>query len=172
VGRVLNTTVSACPITFVPLERAAFEGLVGFCPRKVPEPMQLTNGRFLYVYQWLGLRRPERYLTTLEYRYVYQETEDDDSWIFRYEYQREPGDTYPYPIAHLHVNAEPVGYEGPKLFPRLHLPTGRVTIEEVARHLVNEHGVPPISDGWPNVLLQAEAAFREIQRRRILDPPN
>ncbi len=65
--------------------------------------MRLENGRFLYLYQRLGLRhahiRPDdhRFLTTLEYKYQYQETEDDETWIFRYEYQREPPSGYPYP---------------------------------------------------------------------------
>lgn len=132
--------------------------------------MRLENGRYLYAYQRLGLRRPERFLTTLEYSYVYQETEDDDSWIFRYEYQREPGEKYPYPLAHLHLNANPDGYPGPKPFPRLHLPTGRVTIEMIARHLLDEHVVPAISPDWQEELKAAESAFDEIQRRRMLSP--
>ncbi len=172
VGRVVNTTVSPYPVAFVPLERPEFEGIVGFCPHKVAEPMQLTNGRYLYAYQRVGLRRPERYLTTLEYAYTYQETEHEDSWIFRYEYQREPHAGYPYPLAHVHVNGSPAGYEGPKPFPDLHLPTGRVTIEAVVRHLIEEHDVPTNSSNWPTELQETEDAFREIQWRRLLDPPD
>lgn len=167
---MVNTTISPCPIKFVELEREDFEALVGYCPRKVPEPMRLANGSYLYAYQRLGLRRPERYLTTLEYHYVYQRTDDDDSWIFRYEYQREPGDKYPYPLAHLHLNAVPEGYPGPKPFPRLHMPTGRVTIEAVVRHLLDEHAVPALSPNWREMLSAAEGAFKEIQRRRLLNP--
>ena len=132
--------------------------------------MRLENGRYLYLYQHLGLRREERYLTTLEYRYVYEETEDEDSWIFRYEYQREPPGGYPYPLAHLHVNASPGGYQAGKPFPRLHLPTGkRVTIEDVVRHLLDEHEVPAVSpDTWQDVLAGTTEAFDEIQRRRLI----
>jgi hypothetical protein len=54
-------------------------------------------------------------------------------------------------------------------FPALHLPAGdRVTIEALARHLVEEHQVGPISrDNWRAILAEAEAKFYEIQRRRF-----
>jgi hypothetical protein len=133
--------------------------------------MRLANGCYLCLYQRLGLRREERFLTTLEYKYQYQESEDEETWIFRYEYQREPEEGYPYPRSHLHVNAAPESYSSGKPFPRLHLPTGaRVTVEDVVRHLVNEHEVPVISpDNWQDVLEGAEHAFGEIQRRRLID---
>lgn len=170
VGRVVNTSISHCPIKFVELEREDFQCLVGYCPDKVPAPMPLENGRCLYAYQRLGLRRAERFLTTLEYAYTYQRAADDDeSWIFRYEYQREPGEKYLYPLAHLHINASPDGYPGPKPFPRLHIPTGRVTVEMIARHLLDEHCVPAISPDWQEVFTETEAAFKEIQRRRLME---
>jgi len=52
--------------------------------------MRLVDGSYLFLYHRLGLRRPERFLATLEYIYRYQADASDDSWIFRYEYQREP----------------------------------------------------------------------------------
>lgn len=132
--------------------------------------MWLKNGKFLFVYQRLGLRRHEHFLTTLEYSYAYQATADNNSWIFRYEYLREPDPGYAYPSSHLHVNATPDTYEGAKEFSRLHLPAGdRVTIESVVRHLIAEHDVEPISPDWEAVLDGAEEAFREIQRKRVRD---
>lgn len=93
----------------------------------------MTNGDFLFLYNFLGVRRRERYLATLEYRYVYQATADDDSWILRYEFVREPPEPYPYPREHVHVNASPASYTGAEPFPGLHLPTGRrITIERLA----------------------------------------
>lgn len=79
VGGVVNTAVSHYPISFVEVPGRVFTGYVAHCERKVPAPMRLENGHFLYLMQRLGLRREERYLTTLEYRYTYQETEDDES---------------------------------------------------------------------------------------------
>jgi hypothetical protein len=81
----------------------------------------------------------------------------------------EPGDDYPYPPAHVHVNAQPGSYTGTKSFKDLHLPTGRVTVEGVARHLVTEHGIGPISDDWEAILSETEDAFRQIQRKRFRD---
>jgi hypothetical protein len=171
VGRVVNTTLSDCPISFHQVVEARdFEGYVAHTERKAPVPMRLRNGRYLYLYQRLGLRRDERYLTTLEYKYQYQAIDDDESWIFRYEYQREPEAGYPYPLSHLHVNGSPEPYSGGKPFPRLHLPTGaRVTIEDVVTHLLGEHELPAISPGWQEVVAGARAAFAEIQRRRLVD---
>ena len=60
-----------------------FSGFVGHCPtKKIAEPMPLVNSHYLYLYNQLGLKRKERYLATLEYRYWYQATADENSWIF------------------------------------------------------------------------------------------
>lgn len=127
------------------------------------------NGKYLFLYNGLGLRRKERYLATLEYRYWYQATEDPNSWIFRYEYLRDPPPGYPYPACHVHVNARPASYTGQKSFPELHLPVGeRVTIEAIVRHLIAEHGVEPISPHWESTVMEAEEHFRDVQRKRQL----
>lgn len=125
VATAVNGSVSAAPIRFVQTDREDFEGFIAHVANKVPAPMPLANGHYLYIFQRLGLRRPERYLTTLEYGYWYQAQEPEDSWIFRYEYQREPDPPYRYPRCHAHVNATPVTYQGSKDFPRLHLPARR-----------------------------------------------
>jgi hypothetical protein len=171
VGRVINTTVSAAPITFVEV-RGEEVGFIAHCERAIrPIPMLLANGEYLFVYQALGLRRAEHFLTTLEYRYTYQATAADDSWLVRYEYKREPPPPYAYPLCHLHVNANPTAYAGEKGFADLHLPCGeRVTIESVCRHLVTEHGIGPLSPDWEEVLAGCEDAFQEIQKRRVLMP--
>lgn len=168
VGRVVNATISQAPLTFVDYAGAELTGYIAHVANKLPVPLPLANGHYLYLFQLLGLRRKERYLTTLEYRYQYQATSDSTSWIFRYEYIREPPPPYPYPLCHLHINAQPASYTGAKPFDELHLPAGeRVTVEAIARHLIVEHGVSPISPNWEAVLEEAEASFREIQRRRV-----
>jgi len=147
---------------------AEFGCYIGHCPRGFPEPLPLTNGHFLYLYNALGLRRKERYLATLEYLYWYQATADSNSWIFRYEYLRDPPPGYPYAPCHVHVNAKPATYTGAKPFHDLHLPAGeRVTVEHVVRHLIAEHGINPISPKWEETLKSAEDHFHEIQRKRV-----
>jgi len=136
----------------------------------VPKPLPLENGHFLYLVHRVCLRRKERYLTTLEYRYVYQaDANNPDSWIVRYEYEREPQAPYRYPVTHIHVNATPSAYSGQKPFPDLHLPTGRLTVEDLIRHLVHEQQIAPISPDWEAILERTEQDFREIQRKRFAD---
>jgi hypothetical protein len=169
VGRVVNCTISQAPISFVEVEGDKFEGYVAHAPQRFPAPLPLGNGSFLYLYQRLGLRRDEQYLTTLEYRYSYQASARDDSWVVRYEYEREPADGYPYPRCHLHVNADPQHYDGAKPFDELHLPAGeRVTVEMIVRHLIAEQGMTPISKIWEQTVMEAERAFAEIQHKRSI----
>lgn len=167
VGAVVNATISHAPITFVEVEGEQPTWYVAHVENKLPSPLPLVNGHFLYLYNLLGLRRQERFLATLEYRYTYQATPDDDSWIFRYEYVRDPPPPYPYAMAHVHVNALPAAYTGERPFPGLHLPTGRrITVERLCRHLIAEHGIDPISPHWEQVVAEAEAYFREVQKKR------
>ena len=146
-----------------------FAGYIAHAPNRLPVAMPLEDGRYLYLVQTICLRRTEKFLTTLEYRYAYQAAPGADSWIVRWEYQREPGEDYPYPRAHLHVNSSPDSYAGRKRFNELHIPTGRVTVEDVCRHLVDEHAVGPVSSDWRETLRRTEADFREIQRKRFAD---
>jgi hypothetical protein len=172
VGAVVNATISHAPITFVEVEAEAptwFIAHVG--GDKLPLPLPLVNGNYLYLYQVLGLRRKEKYLATLEYRYTYQRTASDESWIFRYEYTREPPDPYPHSLAHVHINASPTSYAGADPFPGLHLPTGRrITVERLIRHLIAEHTITPISPNWEEVIREGEAHFRDVQTKRVTNP--
>lgn len=115
---------------------------------------------------------PERKLsktTTLSYSYQYSTTSPDDlDWVFRYEYEVEPLDPGAnYPAGHLHVNAEPRNYtriETLKDFPKLHLPTRRVSLEEITWHLINEHtlDVDSADKGkWFELLNDSKAGYGE-----------
>jgi hypothetical protein len=116
VGSIINSTISHAPITYVEAGGPR-TWYVAHVQDKLPAPLPLTNGHYLFLYNLLGLRRKERYLATLEYRYTYQATQEDSSWIFRYEYVREPPDPYPYPKQHVHVNARYQHVSRPKSSP-------------------------------------------------------
>jgi hypothetical protein len=172
VGTLVNATISQSRVTFTKVDGPTptwFLAHVG--ADRLPAPLPLVNGHYLYLFQVLGLRREEKYLATLEYRYTYQRTADDDSWIFRYEYKREPPEPYPYALSHVHVNASPLSYGGAEPFPGLHLPTGkRITIELLIRHLIAEHGIEPLSPNWEAAVARGEKLYREIQKKRMLKP--
>ncbi len=98
------------------------------------------------------------HVSTLAYNY---ELDDGDgreliSWHWH------PGQPSGNPYMHLHV-------AGATLGPRVHVPTGRVSIESIIRMLITDLGVPPAGgrdrDTCLRVLDQAERDFIEHRRR-------
>ncbi len=83
---------------------------------------------------------------TLSYSYRLLADASPKSWLIRWEYVREPPQPdYAYPRAHVHINSafadgQPVG--------GLHIPTGRVPLELVIRHLITDWAVTPRSGEW------------------------
>ncbi len=143
------------------------------------EPIALKNKGFLkfeHVVRVLDVPGPERNLNkmaTISYSCQYSTTSPEDKdWVFRYEYEVEPVDPNSrYSAGHSHVNAEPRNYaqiETVKGFPSLHLPTRRLSLEEILWHLINEH-TPSISnadkDEWFSLLDESKAGYQA----RILD---
>ena len=67
----------------------------------------------------------------------------------------------------------PQHYTGERSFSRLHLPTRRLTVEQIVWHLIQEHGVQPGRPDWHQVLWRHETWFRDTQRTKPwpYDPP-
>jgi hypothetical protein len=101
---------------------------------------------------------------TESYAYRLQAGDSTDSWLVRWEYHRDvPRSDYPYPLAHVHVNATlPDGSPAN----RLHIPTRRVPLELVLWHLIAEWGVSSRTDEWRELLLASIQGFDE---RRTTD---
>ncbi len=99
---------------------------------------------------------------TESYSYRLQADESRESWLVRWEYFRSPprGD-YPYPLGHLHVNAE---FADGNAAGRLHLPTRRVPLELVMWHLIAEWGVVPKADDWRALLKESIEGFDERRK--------
>ena len=66
----------------------------------------------------------------------------------------------------MHVHATPRHYSGDKPFSRLHLPTRRLTLEQIVWHLIQEHRVQPRRPDWHQVLWRHETHFRDTQRHK------
>lgn len=102
---------------------------------------------------------------TASYRYVLQAADAHDSWLVRWEYLRDPPSGYPYALGHVHVRAEfaaaPIAGPAAKALSRLHLPTARVALELVLRHVIAEWGVTAKTDAWPQILDESLAGFEE-----------
>lgn len=130
-------------------------------------PVPLRNGMYLNVELTLAVRGPTApRLATTRASYTYQAGEglDDPRPLFTYQYDRSA--PFPYPRCHLHVFAAPAGYARERPFSRLHLPTRRVTLEQIVWHLIQEHDVEPRRDDWRQVLWRHEEWFRTIQQGR------
>ena len=141
-------------------------------------PVRLSNGMYLNVELTLGVDDPSApRLATTRASYTYQAGDglDNPRPVFTYQYDRNA--PFPYPRCHLHVFAAPDAYAQDRPFSRLHLPTRRITLEQIVWHLIQEHGVQPRRDDWRQVLWRHEEWFRTIQQDRTwpydqpFDPP-
>lgn len=98
---------------------------------------------------------------TESYAYRLQADESADSWLIRWEYQREPlTSDYPYVRAHVHVRG---AFPDGKQAGGLHIPTRRVPLELVLWHLIADWGVKPKREDWQQ---QLEASIDGFDRRQ------
>jgi len=104
-------------------------------------PLELRPRGVLFFQQILHLERPKTgpkvILDECAYTFV-TDADDEDSWVFRYEYNRSGYSKKPH--SHFHVNAVHPKNEAIH-FDRLHFPAGRLSLEQILGHLVLEHGV-------------------------------
>ncbi|MDE2869586.1 MAG: hypothetical protein OXR64_00125 [Chloroflexota bacterium] len=138
------------------------------------QPVLLSNGMYLNVELTLRVyRSPVPRLETVRATYSYQagNLPHDLRPVFSYQFDRET--RFPYPRCHLHVYASPTGYAQDRAFSRLHLPTRRITLEQIVWHLIQDHGVQPRRPDWHHVLWRHETRFRDTQRTQPwpYDPP-
>jgi len=102
--------------------------------------------------------------------------DDEDSWVFRYEYEREP--TGRHPRAHFHVRAEllkPVGsalHKG-RTLEGVRFPTGRVSVPAILNLLAEEFEIPTneARETWRPALMQVESDFQEIAHQPTSEFP-
>ncbi|HEY9286553.1 MAG TPA: hypothetical protein VIT43_00865 [Candidatus Dormibacteraeota bacterium] len=149
-----------------------------------PQPLPLRNGAFLKLAIGLFIDRPTKRVKVSDSAYQYQMDADPNSkaWIFRYDYIRDPAiryqatTQYPYPHAHLQVNADLlVKAELPKKsLSRVHFPTRRMPFEGVIRLLAeqDQFGVPCAQPAslWRPLLSEAEAQFLAVAHEAPLGP--
>lgn len=89
--------------------------------------------------------------------YAYRAALSDETGDFILAWHWHP-DTRPDP--HLHIGA---AHPDVSDLPKLHVPTGRVSFEEVVRFLVTELGVSPMRNDWEETLAETEARFRAFR---------
>jgi len=126
-------------------------------------PLELDPPSFLHFKQ-LAFVNSKGKVVVEDCRYLYSMSDnidDEDKWIFRYEYNLKPDKNVPH--AHIHLN----GYCNNICIKHIHFPTGRVSIEQIIAHLILEHKIIPKQPGWFETLSDSHKGF--LQRRN--DPP-
>jgi hypothetical protein len=107
--------------------------------------------------------------------FQYQLDDSSDSWVFRYEYERERDTEDQHPPAHLHVRGSPAPEVATALtqpLPKVHFPTGRVSIPAIIRLLAEQFNVSCNRDPgvWRPVLAKVEADFQGIAHQTLSGP--
>lgn len=150
-------------------------------------PLPLRDGRFLKIGIGLFTESTDKgnRVKASNSAVQYQTDSDPDTknWIFRYDYIREPSKAYegskpyPFPTAHLQVNANLVAAnvalpKGALL--HIHFPTRRMPFEGVIRLLAepDQFGVPTNAppEVWRPLLAASEAEFLQIAHEAPLGP--
>ena len=155
---VLNATVSDARLSLLALpdDGNAFEitRLVG----AARAPLELIGSALrLFVRHTVVVH--DSHCQTESYGYRLQSDETSGSWCLRWEYFRDsPRADYPYPLAHLHVNGT---FADGAPIASLHIPTSRIPLESVIRHLIMEWDVIPRSDHWQTLLSESADGFHQ-----------
>lgn len=99
---------------------------------------------------------------TESYSYRLQTDVSRGSWLMRWEYVRDsPPANYAYPRAHVHINGK---FPNEASIGGLHIPTRRMPLELIVRHLITDWGVKPRTDDWEAILDHSADAFDEPSR--------
>jgi len=141
----------------------------GYYPREAPHSVVLNDGTpvplrgsrknlFLDVvhsYRIIEAKRPEGRWKVSSAGYIYTLKEADDALVAWHWHPWEV------PFPHLHF------YEAKVLgrpdLAGIHYPTGRVSLETIARFLIREYEVRPQNENYEEILNETEEAFRRAR---------
>ncbi len=121
-------------------------------------------GSFLYVSQEIRIQNGRINLANCHYRFsTSPDLRDEAAWVVRYEYSLDPLPNQPH--AHLHVNGVHKHTGAP--MDRLHLPSGRISVEQFLAHLLIEHGIEPLPEfSREDALMALRHGHEEFSRHR------
>lgn len=156
---ILNQTITDSRLVILRRNR-----LIISCYQDDFLPLQLKPQGYLHFRQLANVKADK--VIVEDCRYIYSlspDPDDEQQWIFRYEYCLTPEEHVPY--AHIHLNAS----RGAQPIRDIHFPTGRLSIEQIIAHLIIEHGVTPKATNWFELLAESHRGFME--RRTDLTSP-
>ena len=125
---------------------------------------RLSNDFYLKIVVSLFLGA-DGYLRVGISQFQYQKDPEGDDWIFRFDYERDPGEKR-YPGAHLHVNGKLKASDSlprKKLLEHVHFPVVRPSLETTLRLLMEQFDVTSVNDSsiWRPAFAEAERIFME-----------
>jgi hypothetical protein len=179
---IFGLTVMRQPQGYIQRQRGADEDRETIGPSGWPNQSLPLNGGALLrfgVALYLGEtdKAPgKRVLKVANESFALLVADDEDSWVFRYEYEREPRGIHP--KAHLHIRgslsapaASALG-EG-KTLERVRFPTGRVSVPAMINVLAEEFEIPTnqVRELWRPVLMQVESDFQLIAHHPTSEYP-
>ncbi len=146
----LNVKGGYYPTTDEPHALVLADGL----PQKLPgeTDLSLVVKQFYYV---IRVEEPDRgpwRVSTAEYNYNLRDADNRVVLAFHWH----PAERFKVRHPHLHLDqGARLGHED---LHRTHIPTGRISIEEVIRFVITELRVEPLRGDWEKVLSEAESA--------------
>lgn len=126
----------------------------------------LVAGQRIRVYEWHPDVADEQYrVQAVSYTYAFTtNAAGNEAELLRFDWEREPDPSSPYPRGHLHVGqgllASPTPIR-PGEFHKAHIPTKRLSFESIVRFAITEFNVRPLQAAWETTLAASEAAFEE-----------
>lgn len=165
---VLNRTVTDARLTLLAHRGDGHRFTLGHWHQQGPQSFALNGSKLrLMVSQTIEVDGDKCH--TADYAYRLASAEAKDAWLLRWEYFRvPPRPGYPYPLAHVHINAALTDPDVESLLDKpaahMHIPTARTALELVLWHAITEWGVTPKHDDWQQVLEDSLYGF-EVRRR-------
>jgi hypothetical protein len=136
---------------------ANFQDYFTILDRRNDEPLKLEVRHRYTVLQVEGDRGLWSTHTT---EYIYEVSAESDGLIAAWHWHPgsgRPGDEAHWPHLHAYGDRETLTLH------KLHLPTGRVSLEALVRFLIEDLSVVPRRDDWRTVLSRHEEAFRQVR---------
>ena len=121
----------------------------------IPIPLQTRDGGVLYLTatQSFRTKRQKREWKVSTQAYIYNVSEWADTRDYMFAWHWHPSQP---PECHLHVSAELSNH---MKLDKKHLPTARVSFEEVLRFLIEEFDVEPAKSEWQGVLAETQERY-------------
>jgi hypothetical protein len=128
-----------------------------------PHRLSLVVSQSFRIVEAEGDRGPYR-VQTISYFYEVATRAGDEVLVYHWTPETEEGRNY----GHLHVGRSCIAEASPlphDRFHRLHIPTGRVSLESILRFLIEDLEVPSRKENWRDVLSNTERAFNQHRTR-------